>query len=283
MFLGQKLFIRPLAGLNITMKEHVLKIKGKRYQFFRIGNGKKRIVLLHSLAADKSCMAEFCKPLTKKFTCLIPDLPGHNGVGMEGIADLDSYAEYIKDLVERLGWKRFGVVGFSFGGTVGQRLARIYNDEKKKVPLVMWASPLKKGVSYIPLPFKAFIFMCGLLPNWIYRWITSNRVVIWLAGIIGVRLEKDGWDAASRFGNSTIKVAGRCVIEGSDLDESIRKLIVLGKNDILVRPDPRFRESNPGIENTTFRIVENGGHFGTKAGQGEAIREIIEFLRFAEF
>jgi pimeloyl-ACP methyl ester carboxylesterase len=262
------------------MRESVLDIEGKRYQFLRAGKGKRRLVLLHGLAASKEAMLDYARPLTKEFSCLFLDLPGHNGLGMYGVNDLDSYARYVKGLIEHLGWRRFGIVGFSFGGLVGQRLARIYHDEKKDVPLVVWASPLeKKGISYLPLHFKLFIFLCGLITPGLYRSITTSRFVRWLAGLAGVRLGQEGWNAVSRFDNRSVRIANSDYTGGFGLEEGIKKMIVLGKKDIMVMPGKRFRENNSGMKNTAIRVVDDGGHFGTRKGVRTAVREIEIYLK----
>jgi len=283
MFLGQKLFIRPLAGLNTIMKEHVLKIKGKRYQFLRVGTKKRRLVLLHGLAADKGVMAGFCRPLTERYSCLIPDLPGHNGIEMKGIDCLDSYAFYVKELIDKLGWKEFGIVGFSFGGVVGLRVAELYSKKGKIIPTVLWASPLPKEISRILFPIRVIFHLSGALPKELHKKISSSKIIEKGSKLMKIDLPEAELGPIARFDNSCIKVVDKIMKAEARLADEVPKLVVYGTNDRFVGINLDFILGDHNIKNTAFRIVENGGHFGTKAGQGEAIREIIEFLRFSEF
>ncbi len=261
------------------MKEHVLNIKGERYQFFRMGNGKKRLVLLHGLAADKGVMAELCKPLTKRYTCLILDLPGHNGIEMDGIVNLDSYAKYVKSLVDRIGWKRFGIVGFSFGGVVGLRLSRLYYMQKRTVPLVMWATPLQSEISKVTWPIRILIVLTGMLPCGVFRWVSFRKWVSDMGNLEGIKLPRTALRSITRFDNKSMKIVSRIMKDEAKLDEgNVKKLLVYGTRDKLVDLDFNFIIGDHNIKNASFRIVENGGHFGTREGQKEAMRQIIEFF-----
>lgn len=86
-------------------------------------NGQRFIVLLHSLALDRSVWEGLIPHLQGDFEILAIDLPGH-GKSSEFSGDtIEELADQVADLVQEQGMGPSIVIGLSLGGCVAQALA----------------------------------------------------------------------------------------------------------------------------------------------------------------
>jgi pimeloyl-ACP methyl ester carboxylesterase len=82
------------------------------------------IVLVHGLGGAASNWSELASLLAADRRVLVVDLPGHGGSEPPAAAhELDTYADAVTVCLEREGTFPAAVVGHSFGGAVGLRLA----------------------------------------------------------------------------------------------------------------------------------------------------------------
>ncbi len=257
------------------MENRRAEIGKKEYQFLISEKGQKRLVLLHGLGADKAAMEEMCRPLPEEFDCLIPDLPGHNGVGSEGIREPADYAAYLKVLLDELGWSEFGIMGFSLGGLIGIELAKLYPNER--LQLAVWASPI--GHSGLTGRCKMLMVINRAAPRWLFRWLCSGRYTPFLGGLFGIRLNPKYWDALKRFDNRSvlgIDFSRKREIRG--INSGRPALVIYGDSDGFVRPDKKKISEDKLEENIRVEIISGGGHFSSVRGQAEAIRQIADFM-----
>ena len=90
--------------------------------FDRHGSGP-ALVLLHSLALDRTLWDGMLPHLADRFTVLTPDLPGHGRSPALAAMSIESMAEAVAELVRAEADPPATVVGLSLGGCVAQALA----------------------------------------------------------------------------------------------------------------------------------------------------------------
>ncbi|MEV6281313.1 alpha/beta hydrolase [Kribbella sp. NPDC051770] len=122
---------------------------------YRVGGDGPPVLLLHGFPQTGACWHLVAPVLARTRTVVVPDLRGYGG---SSPAYDDSVAAYSKralagdqvELMERLGYARFAVVGHDRGGRVGYRLALDHPERVEKlvtldiVPTAdMWAAATK--------------------------------------------------------------------------------------------------------------------------------------------
>ncbi|MGV9910494.1 alpha/beta fold hydrolase [Streptomyces tendae] len=107
------------------------------------GSGPNSIVLLPGLGCSLQCWSETA-PLLDGYRLILMDLPGHAG-SFHAPADgssLTRIAATVTDACDELGLERFALVGLSFGGALGVRIAL---DRPGQVFAVMALMPWNAG------------------------------------------------------------------------------------------------------------------------------------------
>ncbi len=103
--------------------------------FYRIGGFGPPLLLLHGYPQNHYMWHKIADTLAKDFTVILPDLRGY---GQSFVIQSDSQhlnyskREMAKDMVqlmEKIGYKKFLLVGHDRGGRVAHRLARDYRDK----------------------------------------------------------------------------------------------------------------------------------------------------------
>lgn len=114
-------------------------ISGYKCSYFRYGRlTDPAIVFIHGFGANALTFKKVLKHL-KGFCCYLIDLPGHGKA--EAIPKLEAYSypliqEYIHNIVQALGLKRYYLVGHSYGAAIGTIYLSMYKDEVIKSVLL---------------------------------------------------------------------------------------------------------------------------------------------------
>ncbi len=91
---------------------------------FRGGGSGPVLVLIHGMAGSSVTWEPIIGELTRHYTVIAPDLPGHGESDKpRGDYSLGAHASSIRDLLVALGHERATIVGQSFGGGVAMQLA----------------------------------------------------------------------------------------------------------------------------------------------------------------
>ena len=109
------------------------------------GNGKGRVVLIHSLAMDASFWERVAPLLKENADVLVYDCRGHGRSDRpDGPYTVELFAEDLADLLDHVGWRSATVCGASMGGTVAIAFAAAYPDRVQGLGLfdtTCWYGP----------------------------------------------------------------------------------------------------------------------------------------------
>ena len=105
------------------LEERSADVKSVRLRYFLGGSGPP-LLLVHGLGGAASNWVELASGLVRRRTLLVPDLPGHGGSSpLPAAPSVEVFADRVGALAAAEGLLPAGVVGHSFGGLVGIRLA----------------------------------------------------------------------------------------------------------------------------------------------------------------
>ena len=105
------------------LEERFAELRGVRMRYFVGGDGSP-LILVHGLGGAGSNWAELAPLLTRRYSLLVPDLPGHGGSSaLPAVSGLEPFADRVALVAEREGMLPAPVVGHSLGGMVVLRLA----------------------------------------------------------------------------------------------------------------------------------------------------------------
>jgi pimeloyl-ACP methyl ester carboxylesterase len=257
------------------MREIKVSLDGRNYQYFLLGRGKKTLVMLHGLAADKGHMARLLKicpdePLFKKYRCLIPDLFGHNCLPAYEPGTVDDHADYIIRLIKHLKIRDFALIGFSFGSLVSLKIAEHY---RKKIALVLWASPIAGASLIVRLGLR----IIDLMPAWLYKAIVNTPLAIPVGKFLSQQNAGMVVESAKRFDKRVIRPTYLCADKQS-LKSSNPKLFIFGTKDPLIPMSAAHRLLELGPNNARIMTVRQAGHAATDEGTKAALGIIRAFL-----
>jgi haloacetate dehalogenase len=161
--------------------------------FTRVGGQGPPLMLLHGYAQTNVMWHKAAGELAKKFTLVVPDLPGYGwSVAPHAEADHAPYtkramAKVMIELMDKLGHARFRLAGHDRGGRVGYRLALDHPGRLEKLAVLdivptytMWHSMDAKLASRVwhwtflalPAPFPET--MIGADPVHFWDWKTAQ-------------------------------------------------------------------------------------------------------------
>lgn len=104
-----------------------------------------RIVLVHSLALDRSLWSGVVAALDGRADLLTYDCRGHGRSGKpQGPYTTEQFADDLADLLDHVGWSRTAVAGCSMGGCVAQHFAARHRDRTRAalfVDTTAWYGP----------------------------------------------------------------------------------------------------------------------------------------------
>ncbi len=132
-------------------------IDGMKIEYWRVGSGSKAVVFIHG---NSSCKEVFCQQLNdltdSAMSYIAVDLPGHgssdNAVNPQQTYTIPGYAAVIAELMGKLGFSTYQVVGWSLGGNIAMEMAG------QKLPIIsmmiMGAPPIGPGIENVE---KAFL------------------------------------------------------------------------------------------------------------------------------
>lgn len=104
--------------------------------FEKKGNGKETLVLLHGFMENLSIWSDMETHLSKDFTLLKIDLPGHGKSDvLAEVHTMELMAEAVKNVVESENLEKFHLLGHSMGGYTSLAFAEKYPEKLKSLTL----------------------------------------------------------------------------------------------------------------------------------------------------
>lgn len=105
--------------------------------YYKAGKGEKVLLFIHGLSSNADAWQRNIQELQKEYTCIALDLPGHGKSFLQGGQQTPSYfAKIILELMEKLGHKKFTLVGHSMGGQAALKFALLYPEKLEQLVLV---------------------------------------------------------------------------------------------------------------------------------------------------
>ncbi len=100
------------------------------------GNGKKPLVLLHGFMENHTIWNDMESHLTKEFTLIKIDLPGHGeSENYNAVNSMDFMAEKVKEVLEKLNLNKINILGHSMGGYASLAFAEKFPEFIESVTL----------------------------------------------------------------------------------------------------------------------------------------------------
>ncbi len=182
------------------MQEHTTMINGKKTQFFRTGNGPKKLIFLHGWDQNidlkdsfKALVNNFQKKkLLNKYEIIIPYFPGFGGSQppeSTGWTTFD-YADWLDKFLQKVSpeTKKFTFLTHSFGGRVLVRFLAKHQDKAEKA-IILASAGIKWPLS---IKQKITIFLSQKL-QWIKKGLPKKLQKIIKQRLLGAR----DWDMVS--------------------------------------------------------------------------------------
>jgi len=235
--------------------------------YFRNENaGEKCLLFLHGWRSNKEIWLRVINQLKEKSYAI--DFPGFGGSQMpKGAMTVGDYADAVKEFIEKLDLKNVIVVGHSFGGRVGIKLAAKYPNLISGLVLVDSAGfPMKK--------FKKDLMAAAAK---IARPIFKPNFMQPIRKKIYEKIGAEDYIATPELQKTFVNVVNE------DLTEDLKRiscptLIITGEND-QDTPIEFGEKMNSLIPNSKFIILPNAGHFSFIDLPREFCQNIINFIQ----
>jgi pimeloyl-ACP methyl ester carboxylesterase len=119
---------------NILSKN--IKVDGLDVHYYMAGEGDP-LVVIHGGGGDARSWEHNISDLAKKYAVYAPDLPGYGGTqALNGKYYIPELSDFVAKFTERLGLKKFSLLGHSLGGGVALDFALKFPSQIKKLVLV---------------------------------------------------------------------------------------------------------------------------------------------------
>jgi abhydrolase domain-containing protein 6 len=146
-------------GLAAEQKRAGLAVASVKLSFGRLeylqregapGAAPQAILMLHGATADRSAWLRLARHLDRRYTLVIPDLPGHGQSGADAELDysIGAQAARIKEFLCRLTLGRVHVIANSMGGAIALHLASNWPALVKSLTLIS-AAGVEAGPSWL--------------------------------------------------------------------------------------------------------------------------------------
>jgi pimeloyl-ACP methyl ester carboxylesterase len=95
------------------------------------------VILIHGLGGSRQTWRHLIGPLSRRYTVIAPDLPGHGASGAPvGDYSPGAHASAIRDLMVGLGLDRASLVGHSLGGGIAVQFAYQFPERTSRIALI---------------------------------------------------------------------------------------------------------------------------------------------------
>lgn len=138
----------------MQVREQAVQVDGHPMHCRIAGNGSEAVLLLHGIPTNSYLWHEVTAYLAPYYTVVAPDLIGYgrSGRAPAEALTLPKQAQYVVQMMDRLGIERAHVVGHDLGGGIAQILAVFYPDRVSSIAIV-------DGVAFSNWPLPEVVAM----------------------------------------------------------------------------------------------------------------------------
>jgi magnesium chelatase accessory protein len=232
------------------------------------------LLLLHGIGAATHTWRDLAPLLSRRFTVIAPDLPGHGFTGplpAEGVS-MTGMASAVADLLETLGVTPHFMVGHSAGAAVLARMSLDDRVDPRGIACLNGALlPFRGVAAQLYAPAAKLLALNPLVPRLFAFGAASSSAVDRLLRNTGSSVDERGRELYGRLLRSPAHLAGAlAMIANWDLNALERDLprlapplflVACGDDAAISATDAfRVRDAVPGAEVTYLRKLGHLGH-----------------------
>ena len=209
------------------------------------------LVLLHGSGGDSSVWQYQLEPLADRRPVIAVDLPGHGQSQGSLMHDMETYAEWLKLLIDALNLNAFMLAGHSLGGSIAQQFARTFPEMLKGLVLIGTGMRFTIPPGYLDMLYQDFAKAC----------LISSRQAF-AAHMPSDMLER-GLAMLHRNGPEVLlRDLSLCTCFDSTAwaqTLAMPCLIICGKQDVIT-PCALSQELAQTITDSTLKLIDESGH-----------------------
>jgi len=121
------------------MRSGFVEVDRHRIRYHEYGDGGPRVVLLHGFGHINHSLnfRDFLENMSNSYRVLALDLLGHGkSSDPVNLTGFEQHARIIHHAAVKLGYARYSLIGYSFGGRVSMRLASLYGESIERLVIV---------------------------------------------------------------------------------------------------------------------------------------------------
>lgn len=227
---------------------------------------------MHGWGDSSEGLKQIRESLASKYQVLAPDLPGFGGTQAPNeVWDLDNYAEFLANLLQKLELKQpFAVIGHSNGGALAIRAISLGKLKPSKLVL-MAASGVRNNNKLKRSVLKVIAK-------------TGNVATIWMPERYRRDLRKSLYGVAGSdmlvapHLQDTFKKTVRQDVQGDAAAIDVPTLLIYAADDKAI-PVADGRQYHFLITGSKLEVVEDAGHFVHQDQPAKVLKLIEEFLK----
>ncbi len=211
--------------------------------WYQDNNSKETTLFIHGLCGDHRGLLE-CSRYLKTQNVIILDLPGYGlSEPLKKTHDLEGYADFISDFLNKLGLEKINLVGHSFGASVS---LKFFNKFPEKLIKLILISPVVSETKTFSYKFaKSYFKLATLFNDKIFHFLTCNKLIVYITDIFIIKTKNkdtihqilsEDYENYQRAKAQTIRDSFYSLdSEGFDFanPNSIDILVIIGKEDQL--------------------------------------------------
>jgi pimeloyl-ACP methyl ester carboxylesterase len=278
------------------MKPKTATLHGRLVSYVETGDGPV-LLLIHGMAGSYENWEAVIEPLSRRYTIVAPDLPGH-GASAPGAGDysLGALAVGLRDLLLALGHDRATLVGHSLGGGIAMQLAYAFPELTERLVLVSSGglgpevSPLLRAAA---LPGADLFIAATAKPGRLAGAALERGLAA-----VGLRPNTDVAVVARGYASLTdgdrraaflatlrsVISSGGQLVDGRDrlyLSAGVPVLIVWGARDPII-PVRHARGAHESIPGSRLEIFDGVGHLPQLEAPGRFVAVLERFCEETE-
>jgi pimeloyl-ACP methyl ester carboxylesterase len=277
--------VKPFEPRTITLHGHPV-------TYVEAGSGPV-LLLVHGMGGDYENWREVIGPLSRRYTVIAPDLPGHGASApSNGDYSVGALAVGVRDLLLALGHERATLVGHSLGGGIAMQLSYQFPELAERLVLVS-----SGGLG----PEVSLVLRAAALPGSEVCITVTAQTATWFGPILGrglaaARIRPNpavvevarGYASLSEPGRraaflatlrSVINVGGQR-IDASDrlyLTAGLPALIIWGARDPII-PVSHGERAHAAIAGSRLEVFDGVGHIPQLEAPARFVAVLERFL-----